>query len=55
MKAGSKEVGKAGTTLGHNVKHGRVVHGGKHFGKHLGKAGKHFGKGTKKAVKKVVS
>ena len=55
MKAGTKEAGKAGKTLGHNVKHGRIVHGGKHFGKHMGKAGKHFGKGTKKAVKKVIS
>jgi len=55
MKAGSKETAKAGKTLGHNVKHGRVVHGGKHFGKHMGKAGKHFGKGTKKAVKKIIS
>ena len=49
------EVGKAGKSMGRNVKHGRVVKGGKHFGKHFGKAGKHFGKGTKKAIKKVIS
>lgn len=55
MKAGTKEMGKAGKSMGHNVKHGRVVKGGKHFGKHVGKAGKHFGKGTKRAVKKVIS
>lgn len=55
MKASKSEVGKAGTSMGKNVKHGRVVKGGKHFGKHIGKAGKHFGKGTKKVVKKVIS
>ena len=55
MKESGKEVGRAGTAMGRNVKHGRVVHGGKHFGKHMGKAGKHFGRGTKKAVKHVVS
>src|SRR5690242_13797730 len=46
MKQSGKEVGKAGTSLGSNVKHGRVVRGGKHFGKHVGRAGKHFGKGS---------
>ncbi|HXD30151.1 MAG TPA: hypothetical protein VN643_03485 [Pyrinomonadaceae bacterium] len=55
MKESSKEVGKAGKSMGRNVKRGRIVKGGKHFGKHVGKAGKHFGKGTKRAVKKVVS
>ena len=55
MKASGSEVKKAGTSAGHNVKHGRIVRGGKHFGKHIGRAGKHFGRGTKKAVKKVVS
>jgi hypothetical protein len=55
MKEGGKEVGKAGTSLGHNVKHGRVVRGGKRFGKHVGYAGRHLGRGTKHAVKKVVT
>lgn len=55
MNESKNEVGKAGKSMGRNVKHGRIVKGGKHFGKHVGKAGKHFGKGTKKAVKKVVS
>jgi hypothetical protein len=55
MKSSSSEVGKAGKSMGHNIKHGRVLHGGKHFGKHMGSAGKHFGRGTKKAVKKVIS
>lgn len=55
MKESKSEVGKAGKSMGRNVKRGRVVKGGKHFGKHMGKAGKRFGKGTKKAVKKVIN
>ena len=55
MKQSGKEAGKAGTSLGSNVKHGRVVRGGKHFGQHMGRAGKHFGKGTAKAAKKTGS
>jgi hypothetical protein len=55
MKESGKEVGRAGTAMGRNVKHGRIVRGGKHFGKHMGKAGKHFGRSTKKAVKHVIS
>ena len=55
MKEGGKDVGKAGKSLGHNVKHGRVVRGGKRFGKHVGYAGRHVGRGTKHAVKKVVT
>ena len=55
MKQSGSEVGKAGKSLGHNVKHGRIVRGGKHFGKHMGRSGKHFGRGTKKFVKKVIS
>ena len=55
MKQSGSEVGKAGKSLGHNVKHGRVLRGGKHFGKHMGRSGKHFGRGTKKFVKKVIS
>jgi hypothetical protein len=54
-KESGKEVGKAGASLGHNVKHGRVVRGGKHFGKHMGHAGKDVGRGTKSVVKKAVT
>ena len=54
MKEGGKEIGKAGKSLGGNVKHGRVVRGGKRFGKHMGYAGKRIGSGTKKAVTKAV-
>ncbi|MBA2525231.1 MAG: hypothetical protein H0V18_05520 [Pyrinomonadaceae bacterium] len=55
IKKSGSEVKRAGRSLGRNVKHGRIVRGGKHFGKHMGRAGKHFGRSTKKAVKKVVS
>ncbi|MEP6636191.1 MAG: hypothetical protein ABJB97_05655 [Acidobacteriota bacterium] len=55
MKKSGSEVKNAGTSMGRNVRHGRVVRGGKHFGKHIGSAGKHFGRGTKKAVKRVIS
>ena len=55
MKESGSEVKKAGTSMGRNVRHGRLFRGGKHFGKHMGRAGKHFGRGTKHAVKHVVS
>ena len=54
MKQSGKEAGKAGKSLGHNVRHGRVLRGGKRFGKHIGYAGRHFGRGTKHAVKTAV-
>ena len=54
MKESGKEVGRAGKSLGHNVKHGRVLRGGKRFGKHIGYAGRHVGRGTKHAVKTAV-
>jgi hypothetical protein len=31
------------------------VRGGKHFGKHVGRAGKHFGLGTARFFKRAVS
>jgi hypothetical protein len=55
MKKSGSEVGKAGRSMGRNVRHGRILRGGKHFGKHMGRAGKHFGRGTKRTVKHVVS
>jgi hypothetical protein len=55
MKASGSEVGRAGKSMGRNVRRGRIVRGGKHFGKHFGRAGKHFGRGTKKVFKKAVS
>ena len=55
MKEGGREVGRAGTSLGHNFKHGRIARGGKQFGQHMGRAGKHVGRGTKTGFKKVVT
>lgn len=55
MKESGKEAGKAGKSLGHNVKRGRILRGGKRFGKHIGYAGRHVGRGTKHAVKKAVT
>jgi hypothetical protein len=61
VKESGKEVGRAGTSLGHNVRHGRVARGGKHFGRHVGRAGKHVGRAgkrvghrTSRAVKRAV-
>jgi hypothetical protein len=54
MKESGKETGRAGKSLGHNVKHGRILRGGKRFGKHIGYAGRHVGRGTKHAVKTAV-
>jgi hypothetical protein len=54
MKESGKEAGKAGKSLGHNVKHGRIRRGGKHFGKHIGYAGRHVGRGTTHAAKNAV-
>ncbi len=53
MKTSGSEVKRAGTSAGHDMKHGRVVRAGKHFGKHTGRSARHFGRGTKKATKKV--
>jgi hypothetical protein len=54
MKESGREVVRAGKSLGHNVKHGRILRGGKRFGKHIGYAGRHVGRGTKHAVKTAV-
>ena len=53
MKASGAEAREAGTSAAHDVKHGRIVRGGKHFGKHVGRSAKHFGSGTKKGTKKI--
>ncbi|HEX3280789.1 MAG TPA: hypothetical protein VHR36_06120 [Pyrinomonadaceae bacterium] len=54
MKTSGSEINRAGTTAGHDMKHGRVVRAGKHFGRHTGRSARHFGRGTKKATKKAV-
>ncbi len=55
MKQSGSEASSAAKGMGRNVKHGRVVRGSKHFGKHTWRAGKHFGRSTKKAIKHAVS
>ena len=55
IKKSGSETKEAGKILGKKMKLGRVVRGGKYFGKHMGRAGKHFGRSTKKAFKKVFS
>ncbi len=55
MKESGKEAKKAGTGMARHMKHGRIVRGGKTFGKHTWRSGKHFGRGTKKAVKHAIS
>ncbi len=55
IKESGTEVGRAGKSMGRNVRHGRVLRGGKYFGKHMGRAGKHFGRSSKKVYKRVVS
>src|SRR5689334_20628141 len=53
MKEGTKEMGKAGKSMGSNVKHGRIARGGKHFGKHVYHGSKNYAKGSVKATKKT--
>jgi len=54
MKESGREAGRAGRSLGHNIRHGRLRRGGKRFGKHIGYAGRHIGRGTKHAYKTAV-
>ncbi|MFN2492533.1 MAG: hypothetical protein ABR501_06580 [Pyrinomonadaceae bacterium] len=55
IKQSGSEVGNAAKGMGRNVRRGRIVRGGKHFGKHMGRAGKHFGRSTKKVFKRAIS
>lgn len=55
MKKSGAEAKNAGKSLGKNFKKGRIVRGGKEFGKHAGSSGKHIGKGVAKGVKKAVT
>lgn len=54
MKQGGKEAKNAGKSLGTDVKHGKVVKGGKDFGKHTGSSAKHVAKGTAKGTETAV-
>lgn len=55
MKRSGSEFKHAGVSMAHNMKHGRVVRAGKHFGSHTGRAAKHLGRGTAKAIKHAIS
>ena len=55
IKKSGSEASDAARGMGRNLKHGRVVRGGKHFGKHIRRSGKHFGRSTKHAVKHAIS
>lgn len=50
---GGKEVADGSKDLGHDVKHGDVVDGGKDFGKGVGKGAASMGVGTAHAAKSV--
>ena len=55
FKAAGKSAGRGSKGLGANVAHGRVVRGGKEFGKGMGGFGKHTGKGIARSVKRAVT
>jgi peptidoglycan hydrolase-like protein with peptidoglycan-binding domain len=44
------EIGRGGQELGHEMKHGKPIAGGKEFGKGVGRAAQSVGSGVKKAV-----
>jgi hypothetical protein len=50
-----RSAGRGGKGLGTNVAHGRIVRGGKEFGKGMGGFGKHTGKGIARSVKRAVT
>jgi hypothetical protein len=50
FKDAGQEVGKGGVELGHEMKEGKPIAGGKEMGKSLGRAGSEVGEAVKKAV-----
>lgn len=50
-----KSAGHGSKQFGRNMRHGKPIKGGKHFGKGMGGMGKGVGKGTAKVGKKVGS
>ena len=52
MKESGREVGRAGSSMGHEVRHRHPVRGTKQFGRHVGRAGRHFGRGSRRAVRR---
>jgi peptidoglycan hydrolase-like protein with peptidoglycan-binding domain len=50
FKGAGQEVGEGGKELGHEMKHGKPIAGGKEFGIGVGRAAQKVGSGVKKAV-----
>lgn len=50
FKGAGQEVGQGGQELGHEMKHGKPIAGGKEFGVGVGRAAQKVGSGVKKAV-----
>ena len=53
FKRAGKSAGRGGKRLGQNVARGRVVRGGREFGKGMGGFGKHTGKGIGRTMRRV--
>ena len=53
FKRAGKSAGRGGKRLGQNVARGRVLRGGKEFGKGMGGFGKHTGKGVSRTMRRV--
>ncbi|HEX8845260.1 MAG TPA: hypothetical protein VF791_11480 [Pyrinomonadaceae bacterium] len=53
FKRAGKSAGRGGKRFGQNVARGRVVRGGREFGKGMGGFGKHTGKGVKRTMQRV--
>jgi hypothetical protein len=53
FKRAGKSAGRGGKRLGQNVARGRVLRGGKEFGKGMGGFGKHTGKGVARTMRRV--
>jgi peptidoglycan hydrolase-like protein with peptidoglycan-binding domain len=50
FKQAGQDVGKGGQDMGHQMKEGKPLAGGKEFGQEVGHAGKKVGQGVKKAA-----
>jgi hypothetical protein len=53
FKKAGKSAGRGGKLFGQNIARGRVVRGGKEFGKGMGGLGKHTGKGVGRTMRRV--
>ena len=53
FKHAGKSAGRGGKRLGQNVARGRVLRGGREFGKGMGGFGKHTGKGISRTMRRV--